>query len=177
MQDHDELMSTGPELFPDGFGQAGGPAVWQTALLGGVGSFLAILLIQAMARQLSHPLLLAPFGASCVLLFLAHDSEFAQPRNLLFGYAIGTVTGFAALWLFPGQWWSVAVAVGLAISLMRLTHSVHPPAGAAPIVIVLTAPAWKFLLVALGLGLLLLLLSAWTFNAFVRGRAWPVRER
>lgn len=177
MQDHDDVMPVEPELFQDVLDEAGRTAVWQAALLGGVGSFLAILLIQVMARQLSHPLLLAPFGASCVLLFLAHESEFAQPRNLVLGYAIGAATGFAALWLFPGQWWSVAVAVGLAISLMRITHSVHPPAGAAPIVIVLTAPGWKFLLTALGLGVLLLLFSAWTFNAFVRGRARPVRRR
>lgn len=151
------------------------PPVWQMALWGGLGSFLAILLIQLLAQQIKLPLLLAPFGASCVLLFLASQAEFSQPRNLILGYTIGTVTGFAAIWLFPGQWWTVAVAVGLTIGLMRLTHSVHPPAGAQPIVIVLTIPGWKLLLPALLLGVGLLLVTAWGFHRVVRHEVWPLR--
>lgn len=151
------------------------PAVWQMALWGGLGSFLAILLIQLLARQIHLPLLLAPFGASCVLLFLASQAEFSQPRNLILGYGIGTAIGFAAIGLFPGQWWTVALAVGLTIALMRLTHSVHPPAGAQPIVIVLTMPGWKLLLPALLLGVGLLLVTAWGFHRIVRHEVWPLR--
>ncbi|MFN3586224.1 MAG: HPP family protein [Moraxellaceae bacterium] len=140
------------------------------ALLGGLGAFLAILLLQGLAELIRQPLLLAPFGASCVLLFLAPGSEFSRTRNLLAGYAIGTVAGFAVLWLWPGAWWSVALAVGGTIALMRLSHTVHPPAGAHPIVIVLTAPALKALLPTLGIGLAVLLVSAWGYQRML-GRA------
>lgn len=171
MSEHDEVFADEVELYSE---RAAESPVWLMALLGGVGSALAILLIQVLAQQIRQPLLLAPFGASCVLLFLAPQSEFAQPRNLVLGYAIGTAVGFGAAWLFPGEWWAVAVAVGLAIALMRLTHTVHPPAGANPIVILLATPGIKLLL-PLCCGVSLLLLSAWGFSRLSRGPAWPLR--
>lgn len=140
---------------------------WRRALWTGLGSCLAILLLQALGQGFHHPLLLAPFGASCVLLFLAPESPLAQPRNVLASYAIATVVGFAALWLFPGAWWAVALAVGLTITLMVLTHTVHPPAGAHPIVILLGAPALDVLLPTLAIGLGLLLLAAEAFHRLV----------
>lgn len=146
--------------------QAASLPSWQKALLAGLGSCLAILLLQGLGQTLQHPLLLAPFGASCVLLFVAPHSEFARRRNVLLSYTLATVTGFAALWLLAGQWWAVAVAVGVTIALMCLTRSVHPPAGAHPIVIVMGAPAAKLLLPSLALGLALLLGTAWAFHRF-----------
>lgn len=147
---------------------------WQRALWAGAGSCLAILLLQAMGQGLHTPLLLAPFGASCVLLFVAPQSEFSRPRNVLLGYGIATLVGFVALWLFGEQWWTVAVAVGVTIGFMCLTHTVHPPAGAHPIVIVMGAAAPASLLPTLALGLGLLLAWSWGFHRFIRReRHWP----
>ena len=164
MQDQEELMPDVPELLelpelP--------PAVWKKALWAGAGSSLAILLLQLIGRGLHHPLLLAPFGASCVLLFLLPDSPLAQTRNVVASYAMATAIGFLVLWLFPGDWWAAALAVGATISLMTVTHTVHPPAGAHPLVILLGAPAWKVLLPTLVAGLLLLVVSAWAFHRWV----------
>lgn len=164
MQEPEELV-VGVELLPEV-----APVVWRKALWTGVGSCLAILLLQAVGQGLHHPLLLAPFGASCVLLFTAPDSPLAQERNILLSYAIATAVGFLALWLFAGAWWSVALAVGATITLMGLTHTMHPPAGAHPIVIILGAPAWKVLLPTLVAGLSLLLLSAWVFHRYFPAR-------
>lgn len=164
MQEPDELVAE-VELLPEV-----APAVWRKALWAGVGSCLAIMLLQAVGQGLHHPLLLAPFGASCVLLFAAPDSPLARERNILASYTIATVVGFLALWLFQGAWWSVAIAVGITITLMGLTHTVHPPAGAHPIVIILGAPAWKLLLPTLVAGLSLLLLSAWFFHRYFPAR-------
>lgn len=168
MQDQEELLPDVPELLdipelP--------PAVWKKALWAGVGSSLAILMLQGIGRGLHHPLLLAPFGASCVLLFLQPDSPLAQTRNVLASYAIATLIGFAVLWCFPGDWWSAALAVGATIFAMTVTHTVHPPAGAHPLVILLGAPAWKVLLPTLVAGLALLVLSAWAFHRWM-----PVRR-
>ena len=161
MQEPEELLAE-IELLPEV-----APAVWRKALWAGIGSCLAILVLQAVGQGLHHPLLLAPFGASCVLLFAAPDSPLAQPRNIFVGYALATLVGFAALWLFAGAWWSVALAVGATITLMGVTHTVHPPAGAHPIVIIFGAPAWKLLLPTLVAGLCLLLLCAWAFHRFL----------
>lgn len=172
MSDVDELLVAGDGL-PDDDAPAGPPAAtvlaWRRALRAGLGSCLAILLLQAVGEHLHQPLLLAPFGASCVLLFLAGDSPLAQPRNVIGAYAIATLVGFASLWLFDGAWWSVAVAVGATIALMALTHVVHPPAGAHPIVILFGASAWKVLLPTLAAGLALLLLAAHAYHRLAPG--------
>lgn len=171
MSDHDDVMQN-EELLQ--VAEVKVPAAWQKALWVGAESCLAILLLQLIGQKLQQPLLLAPFGASCVLLFVAPQSEFAQPRNILLSYAIATLVGFVALWLFAGQWWTVAVAVGATIALMCLTHTVHPPAGAHPIVIVMGAPALSILLPTLAAGLLLLLLAAWALHRFARReQVWP----
>jgi CBS-domain-containing membrane protein len=170
MSDHEEVLD-GVPLLPDAV-----PPAWQRALWAGAGSSLAILLLQALGQGLHYPLLLAPFGASCVLLFVAPQSEFSRPRNILLGYGIATLVGFVALWLFGDQWWAVAVAVGVTIGFMCLTHTVHPPAGAHPIVILMGTPALPALLLTLALGLALLMLWTWSFHRFIRReRHWPFR--
>jgi CBS-domain-containing membrane protein len=136
----------------------------RAALWGGLGATLTILLIQYLSRSVHTPLLIAPFGASCVVLFLSPGSEFARPRNLLGGYLIGSLVGLVLLALLPGVWWTAAPAVGATIALMRLTHTVHPPAAAQPLVILLAQPSWQFLLVPTLPGIVLLLLAAWLYH-------------
>lgn len=167
MNDAEDMLAAG-EVLPDNelvIDATAAPVLaWRRALWAGLGSCLAILLLQAVGQHLHQPLLLAPFGASCVLLFLAADSPLARPRNIIGAYAIATAVGLATLWLFDGAWWSVALAVGGTIALMALTHAVHPPAGAHPIVILFGASAWKVLLPTLAAGLLLLLLAAAAYH-------------
>lgn len=147
---------------------------WRAALWGGVGSALAIFIIAWLAHSVHKPLLIAPFGASCVVLFLSPNSEFARPRNIVGGYLISSLVGLALLALMPGVWWSAAVAVGLSIALMRLTHTVHPAAAALPLVILLTQPSWQFLLMPTLAGVGLLLLTAWVYH---KGVFWLVSPR
>jgi CBS-domain-containing membrane protein len=45
-----------------------------------------------------------------------------------------------------------SIGVGLAIAAMMLTDTVHPPAGANPIVVALTQPGVSFLVVPVLLG-------------------------
>ncbi len=146
----------------------------RAALWGGIGSTLAILVLLGLAESVHKPLLIAPFGASCLVLFLAPQSEFAQPRNILGGYVISTLVGMAMLALLPGVWWAAAPAVGLSIALMRITHTVHPAAAAHPIVILLAQPSWAFLLMPTLAGVSLLVLVAWAYH---RGLFWLLRPR
>ena len=71
---------------------------------------------------------------------------FSQPRNILGGHFFSSLIGLICQTLFGATWWSVAIAVGTAISVMMLTRTTHPPAGSNPVIIYLTKPAWGFLL-------------------------------
>ncbi|PCE23651.1 hypothetical protein BWP39_28635 [Paraburkholderia acidicola] len=147
------------------------------AACGFLGGVLAITVIGLFGGVVGMPLLIAPFGASSVLLFAAPDSAFAQPRNLVWGHLIASTVGLVVFWLAGAGLWQMALAVGAAIALMQLTRTVHPPAGADPLVIMLGGGAsGTFLLFPVLAGVLLLLLIALVFNWAVHGEPWPRRD-
>ena len=147
------------------------------ALFGFMGGTLAIGLLGMLAKTTGLPLLIAPFGASSVLLFAAPDSAFAQPKNLVFGHLIASAVGLAVFWFCGAGVWQSAIAVGLAIAAMQLSRTVHPPAGADPLVIMfLGGASAQFLVVPVLIGVLSLLLIALVFNNVVRGERWPRRR-
>jgi CBS-domain-containing membrane protein len=116
-------------------------------LKSGLGALLGILLVGGLAVATDLPLLIAPLGASVVLLFGQPNSPLSQPMNVFGGYLIGTVFGVAAAVAFPGIWWVAAIAVGLSIAAMAALRVTHPPAGAVPLV-ALAAPGESALLFA-----------------------------
>ena len=67
-------------------GEAPPPAVpLPRALAAGLAGALAIALLTLLAQWSGMPLLLAPFGATCVLIFALPDSPLAQPRAVIGG--------------------------------------------------------------------------------------------
>ncbi len=75
--------------------------------------------------------IMAPFGATCVILFAAPQSPLAQPRNVIVGHLLTAGVGLAMLYGVGNESWMIALAVGLAIMLMQVCRAVHPPAGAS----------------------------------------------
>lgn len=103
-------------------------------LKSGIGAVLAISLVGLMAVFTGLPMLIAPFGATAVLLFGQPRSPLAQPANIIGGYLIASVVSSATLWLFAGSWEAAAAAVGISIAAMAMLRVTHPPAGAIPLV-------------------------------------------
>ena len=60
---------------------------------------------------------------------------------------------------------TLALGVGVAVALMQGLGVIHPPAGANPLVVLLTAQSWPFLWQTVLPGALLLILMA-------RGASW-----
>jgi CBS-domain-containing membrane protein len=145
----------------------------RAVLLGGAGGFLAIGALALLGDSLDRALLLGSFGASCVLLFGYPEAPFAQPMNVLGGHVICTLIGLAALhWIGP-QPWVLALAVGLAISAMMATRTVHPPAGSNPVIVFLGHSGWNFFFFPVLSGALILVLIAWVYNNAVRKTPYP----
>ena len=94
-----------------------------------------LFLLARLTLSLHAALLIAPFGASCVLVFALPQSPLAQPRNVIGGHMISTLVGLCAYHLIGASPLSFGLAVGLAIAAMLLTAPLHPPAGADPIVV------------------------------------------
>lgn len=144
------------------------------ALIGGTLSIFILLILS----KLSHnPWIMAPFGASCVILYAVSQSPLAQPRNVIFGHFISALVGVCFLkWLGVNEL-SIAFSVGSAIALMMYFRCVHPPAGANPLVILLTAQSihydWSFLLFPVLTGATALVLVAYVVNNIKASQKWP----
>jgi CBS-domain-containing membrane protein len=82
---------------------------------GSLGALLAIGTVAYLAASSGTPLVLGSFGASCVLLFSFPDNPFSQPRNVIGGHFISSLTGLVFLAVFGAAWWSMALALASAI--------------------------------------------------------------
>lgn len=142
-------------------------------LLAGLGGMLAISLLTALTVNAGIPALMAPLGASCFLVFAVRESPFAQPRNVIGGHLVSTTVGLAVLAVAGSETWAFGVSVGLAIVAMQLTRTGHPPAGADPLVVLLTTPDWVFLASPVLTGTAGIVCLALVFNNLRPGPAYP----
>ncbi len=145
------------------------------------GVFGAILVTAAagLAFPTHAPLLVAPIGASAVLVFVVPASPLAQPWPVIGGNVISAFVGLAIGWAVPNLMVAGALAVAAAIALMSLTRSLHPPGGAVALTAVLGGPiaaSWGplFPLVPIGLGSISLVALGMIFHGLAR-RSYPHR--
>ncbi|MEC4114210.1 HPP family protein [Myroides pelagicus] len=139
----------------------------------GLGGMIAIGVVAYMTKEMDMPLIMAPFGATCVLAFGVPDSPLAQPRNIIGGHILSSIIGLLCLTFLGTQWYSLAIGVGASIGLMLLTKTTHPPAGADPLVIILAGASWSFLLNPVLTGSLIITLIALLFNNISKLRKYP----
>lgn len=154
-------------------------------LWSGIGGFVGLLAVSVCALELSgldRIMVIGSIGASAVLLFGAIRSPLAQPRNLVGGHFLSALTGVSVQAVMHGWPWSgilaPAVAVGMAIALMHLTRTLHPPGGATALVAVIGSDrihdmGYWFVLFPGLLMPLVLLLVALIFNNLVPKRVYP----
>lgn len=94
------------------------------------------------------PLIVAPMGASAVLLFAVPSSPLAQPWSIIGGNTISALMGIIAAYFIRDPIIATGVGVSLAIGAMSFTRCLHPPGGAAALTAVLGGPVvagWGFL--------------------------------
>lgn len=163
---------------------------WVERLRGCCGAFFGILATGIVCRSMvgatsDLPLLVAPMGASAVLLFAAPASPLAQPWSVLGGNVVAALVGVAcAQWIgaagvgFAGIGpvaLAAAVAVCGAIAAMMTLRCLHPPGGAVALMAVLGGPSiqaegFRYALLPVGLNALILLVIALVFNNATRRR-------
>ena len=138
-----------------------------------LGAFLAAATVGFLAHFTKQPLVLGSFGASIFVLFILPDTPFAQPRNVIGGHFISTLVGLVFLHLISPDWWSMALSLATALSLMQLLNVQHPPAGSNPFIVFLVGANWEFLFMPTLLGAILLVLVALLYNNISKDRSFP----
>ncbi len=138
-----------------------------------LGGFLAASVVGFLAFYTKQPLVLGSFGASIFVIFILPDTPFAQPRNIIGGHFISTLVGLLFFHLVSPEWWSMALALATALSLMQILNVPHPPAGSNPFIVFLVAANWDFLLTPTLLGAILLVVVALFYNNLSKDRTYP----
>ena len=148
---------------------------WLAVLAGAPGGAVAIGAMEYFAARNTIPLMAVPFATSIVLVLGSPEVDAAQPRALIGGHLISTMVGLLVLWVAGPTPWAAALAVGLAMVAMHATRTFHPPAGIDPLLVVVNAMPWSFLLVPVAAGALALALFAYAWHLAVRRFNWPTR--
>ena len=145
--------------------------------LSGFGAFLCIAMLAYLnSSDQSNIWLIPPFGASMVLVMAVHESPLAHPKNILFGHILSAFAGVLVFSLLGSSFVSLGLAVGLAIFLMMLTKTVHPPAGANPIIAILGAKGLSFILMPVAIGASFIVLFAIIYNKVLKRKYFTFKD-
>ena len=124
----------------------------------------------------STPWLMAPLGASAVLVFTLPASPLAQPWAVLVGNTLSALVGVLCVRMIGEPVLAAAVAVGASIGVMFVARALHPPGGASALLAVMSgAGSPQFALFPVGLNSLLLLLVGVLYNRLT-GHDYPHRQ-
>jgi CBS domain-containing membrane protein len=126
------------------------------------------------------PWIVAPIGASAVLVFAVPASPMAQPWPVIGGNSLSALTGFAVGAALGHGAIACGIGVGLAIGVMSVTRSLHPPGGAAALTGVIggslvSDAGWWFPLAPVAINAVVLVAVGWAFHRF-SGHPYPHRK-
>ena len=155
---------------------------WVRAMLGaliGIGITAFVCHIWLGAAPQGLPFLIAPVGASAVLVFALPASPLAQPWPVIGGNTLSALMGVVAYQLVPDASVAAGLAVALAIGGMAFARCLHPPGGPVALTAVLGGPAihaagWHYALIPVALNTAILVGLAWLFHTATR-HSYPHR--
>ncbi len=159
---------------------------WRERARSAVGALVGILFTGTLMKLVPDaatliPLLVAPMGASAVLLFAVPASPLAQPWSIIGGNLVAATVGVTCALLVKDPVVASALAVSIAIAGMFALRCVHPPSGAVALTAVIGGPAvhalgYRFVLEPILIQSALLLVGALVYHA-ATGHRYPHAQR
>ncbi|WP_445253686.1 HPP family protein [Ochrobactrum sp. MYb379] len=130
-----------------------------------------------LGKSIALPIIVAPIGASAVLLFAVPASPLAQPWSIIGGNVISALVGITVVHFIDNQVLAIGLGVGLAIAAMSFGRCLHPPGGAAALTAIIGGPAvtdlgYQFALIPVGLNSAMLVILGIAFHRLTR-RKYP----
>lgn len=138
-----------------------------------VGILVTAVLCHMMGMSTRATWIVAPMGASAVLVFGVPNSPLAQPWAVLAGNTFSAVIGIACARWIGSVDMAAAAAVGLAIAAMFALRCLHPPGGASALLMVMAGVTdFHVALAPVFINSLLLVAAGLAWNN-VTGRRYP----
>ena len=143
-------------------------------LLNGLSAGLVVSLLALLTFNAPFGVwLVFSFGSTSLILFVFHDSEFAQPKNIFFGHLISIIIGIFINKLIGISFISLGLSVGVFVSVMMYLKIVHPPAAANPLIALFADVSYDFIIFPIITGSIMLIFLSFLINRFVLGRKYP----
>jgi CBS-domain-containing membrane protein len=143
-------------------------------LINGLSAGLVVSLLALLTFKANFGVFLVfSFGSSALILFVFHESEFAQPKNIFFGHLISIIIGILINELIGISFISLGLSVGICVSVMMYLKIVHPPAAANPLIALFADVSYDFILFPIITGSIVLILISFFINKLVLGREYP----
>lgn len=142
-------------------------------LIASLGAFLCISIIAFVhSFDAFNIWLIPPFGATMVLVMAVHESPLAQPKNIFFGHILSAASGVLIYSILGMSFLTIGLAVAVSVWAMMVTKTVHPPAGANPIIVIMGGKGLSFILLPVATGAIIIILFAIIFNKLLK-RNYP----
>jgi|TARA_A100001011_G_scaffold308803_1_gene324572 CBS-domain-containing membrane protein len=142
-------------------------------IISALGAFLCISLIAFINSYDDFNIwLIPPFGATMVLVMAVHESPLAQPKNIFFGHILSALSGVLIYFFLGMSFLSIGLAVAISVWTMMITKTIHPPAGANPIIAILGGKGLSFILLPVATGALIIIIFAMIYNKIIK-RNYP----
>ena len=139
------------------------------ALFSSLGAFVCIGFLAYLNSSIEGAIwLIPPFGASMVLVMAVYDSPLAKPKNLILGHILSALSGVIIFYLLGNTFISLGLGVALAVFVMMITNTVHPPAGANPIIVILTGQSLNFIFLPVAVGAVIIVVFAYFYNKLLK---------
>ena len=139
------------------------------ALFSSLGAFVCIGFLAYLNSSIEGAIwLIPPFGASMVLVMAVYDSPLAKPKNLILGHILSALSGVIIFYLLGNTFISLGLGVALAVFVMMITNTVHPPAGANPIIVILTGQSLNFVFLPVAIGAIIIVVFAYFYNKILK---------
>ena len=145
-------------------------------LIAATGGLLCIIILSFLnSINEVYVWLIPPFGATLVLVMSVHESPLAQPKNIFFGHVLSGLAGLIIITFIGSNIYCLGLGVGLAIFIMMITNTIHPPAGGNPLIVILGDQNLSFIFMPLAAGSIVIILFAIIYNKVFK-RRYPLNK-
>lgn len=146
---------------------------WRSIAGAALGILTTAVLCRLWVSSPSSVWLVAPLGASAVLVFAVPASPLAQPWSVVAGNTVSALIGVLCVRYIPDPAVAGGVAVGTAVAAMFALRCLHPPGGASALVAVLShASTLDFVLFPVLVNSVVLVAVGIAYNS-ATGRRYP----
>ncbi len=143
-------------------------------IISGISASIVIGVLAFLTLRTSAGILLMfSFGATVFLVFALHELETAQPKNVFFGHLVSVLVGIIFNETIGFSFYSLGLAVGVAVTLMIYLKIMHPPAASNPLIVLFTDVSFEYILFPVIFGTIAIIVMSIFLNRIVLKRKYP----